>query len=99
VKLSSEQEFLKSLSDTLLTNQKELRQQLDDTRAELASKETLNKDLQDQVRDLMVYIQAGQLIKESGDDLKDATLLPMPERASNGGSSSSRRQGGSRKGK
>ncbi len=32
-----------------------------------------------QVRDLMIYIEAQRVVEASGEDLRQATMLPMPE--------------------
>eukprot|EP00798_Chlamydomonas_sp_ICE-L_P022003 gene22003-29061_t len=76
-----ETSFLKSLGDSLLANQKDFQEQLKVVRAESAAKGETIKDLQEQVRDLMVYIEAGRAIAGGSDvsEIRDATILPMPE--------------------
>ena len=48
-KLSSEREFLKSLNDTLLANQKQFQQQLTASQNQLQEKDAELKDMQEQV--------------------------------------------------
>eukprot|EP00878_Enallax_costatus_P011007 GHUV01011496.1.p1 GENE.GHUV01011496.1~~GHUV01011496.1.p1 ORF type:complete len:327 (+),score=137.85 GHUV01011496.1:94-1074(+) len=78
-KVGEEREFLRSLNETLLANQKEYSNKLKAAQAALAEKDALLQDLQEQVRDLMVYIEAQRTIETSGGELQDATLLPVPE--------------------
>ena len=67
-KLEEERDFLKQLNDTLLENQRQLRANLDATEAKLneANEATDAKirDLQEQVRDLMVFIEAQSKLAE-----------------------------------
>jgi hypothetical protein len=46
-----------------------------------------------QVRDLMVFIEAGRTIQENGGELKDATLLPVPAGPSGGRGEKGKRRG------
>ena len=61
-KLEEERDFFKQLNDTLLENQRQLRANLDATEAKLNKANETNdakiRDLQEQVRDLMVFIEA-----------------------------------------
>ncbi|KAI8465209.1 MAG: brca1-associated protein [Monoraphidium minutum] len=80
-KLSEEREFLRSLNDTLLSNQKAYAAKLKAAEEAAAAKDAAIKDLQEQVRDLMVYIEAGRHIEQEGGGLSEATLLPLPQDA------------------
>lgn len=72
-----EQEFLRELNETLLANQKAFSEKAKaaevserDMKAEIA-------DLKDQVRDLMMFIEARDAIQKSGDEAAGGTLLPV----------------------
>ena len=68
-KLGEEKEFLKSLNDTLLTNQKDYMSKLKEVegRSELEIKARDEKisDLEEQVRDLMVFLDAQSKIEKA----------------------------------
>eukprot|EP00775_Hariotina_reticulata_P010878 gene10878-11032_t len=90
-KVREERDFLRSLNETLLANQKDFGVKLKDAQQALAASEAQVQDLQEQVRDLMVYIEAQRTIQsETGSELQDATLLPVPSPSK---PSSSRRRG------
>lgn len=90
-KSQKEADFLRSLNETLLSNQKEWQTRAAAAAADAAAKDATIADLNEQVRDLMVFIEAQRTLAEAGDgDLSGATLLPMPAQA---GASSSRRGG------
>ncbi|WIA10155.1 hypothetical protein OEZ85_010359 [Tetradesmus obliquus] len=93
-KAAEEREFLRSLNETLLANQKEFGAKLTAAQAAAADKDAQLQDLQEQVRDLMVFIEAQKTIQSAGGELQDATLLPMPAKEA---SSSSGRRRSSRK--
>uniref|UniRef100_A0A383VK63 BRCA1-associated protein n=1 Tax=Tetradesmus obliquus TaxID=3088 RepID=A0A383VK63_TETOB len=93
-KAAEEREFLRSLNETLLANQKEFGAKLTAAQAAAADKDAQLQDLQEQVRDLMVFIEAQKTIQSAGGELQDATLLPMPAKEA---SSSSWRRRSSRK--
>lgn len=76
-KLTEEKEFLRSLNETLLVDQKAFRQQVEVLEKEVKGRDATIQDLEEQVRDLMVFIEAGRTIEAAG-ELKDATLLPVP---------------------
>ncbi|GBF98211.1 hypothetical protein Rsub_10711 [Raphidocelis subcapitata] len=85
-KLSEEREFLRSLNETLLANQKAYAEKLKAVEAAAAEKDAAVKDLQEQVRDLMVYIEAGRHVQSGGggEELAEATLLPLPQQQGKG---------------
>ena len=70
-KLEEERDFFKQLNDTLLENQRQLRANLDATEAKLNEANETNdakiRDLQEQVRDLMVFIEAQSKLAEGTD--------------------------------
>ncbi|CAL8470200.1 g9742 [Coccomyxa elongata] len=74
--------FYKEVNAQLELNQAGLeaaRKQIQESsEAESMKKDALIQDLQEQVRDLMIYIEAGKSIAEAGGELKDASLLPIP---------------------
>ncbi|KAL4855291.1 BRCA1-associated protein [Chlorella vulgaris] len=78
--------FLKQLNDTLLANQKEYQVRLKAAEEQLgqttAAKDAAIRDLEEQVRDLMVFLEARHTIEAAGgagSELDGGTLLPMPE--------------------
>jgi BRCA1-associated protein len=72
-----EQEFLRELNETLLANQKAF--SVKAKAAEASEKEMKSEiaDLKDQVRDLMMFIEARDAIEKSGDEAAGGTLLPV----------------------
>ncbi|KAK9837153.1 hypothetical protein WJX81_006530 [Elliptochloris bilobata] len=76
-----ERDFLKELNGSLLRNQADLQKGLADARVQLesvtAAKQAAVSDLEEQVRDLMVYIEVGRTVSSNG-DLQDAQVLPVP---------------------
>jgi len=69
--------FLKELNDTLLANQKDFAVKLKGADANAAEQNAIIVDLQEQVRDLMVFIEAQQTISGSG-EVAGGTVLPLP---------------------
>jgi BRCA1-associated protein len=69
--------FLKELNDTLLANQKEFTMKLNAADANAAEQSAMIIDLQEQVRDLMVFLDAQQTIARSG-EVAGGTVLPLP---------------------
>ncbi|GLI59895.1 hypothetical protein VaNZ11_001933 [Volvox africanus] len=108
-----EAEFLRSLNETLLANQRDFKQQLAAEKARGDAAEAAVKELQEQVRDLAFFIEAQRTINDAdGGELKEGTVLPLPQsnsragrastsssRAGNrsGGAGSGNRSGGARK--
>ncbi|GAX80832.1 hypothetical protein CEUSTIGMA_g8267.t1 [Chlamydomonas eustigma] len=80
-RLMEEKEFLRSLNDTLLSNQRDFQNQLKNAKAEVAAKEANIKDLQEQVRDLMFFLEAQKVVQTAseGNELQQGTVLPVPE--------------------
>ncbi|KAK9915609.1 hypothetical protein WJX75_001452 [Coccomyxa subellipsoidea] len=80
--LEKDNTFYKEVNAQMELNKAELetaRKQLQDScGADSAKKDALIQDLEEQVRDLMIYIEAGKSIAEAGGELKDASLLPVP---------------------
>ncbi|KAL4430038.1 hypothetical protein ABPG77_004408 [Micractinium sp. CCAP 211/92] len=93
-----ERQFLKQLNDTLLANQRDFQTRLKDAEEALqrttAEKDAAIRDLQEQVRDLMVFLEARQTIEQGGTaaELEGATVLPVPAAPAS-------QQRGSRRGK
>jgi len=75
--LKKETVFLKELNDTLLANQKDFATKLKAADANAAKQNAIIIDLQEQVRDLMVFIEAQQTIAGSG-EVAGGTVLPLP---------------------
>jgi BRCA1-associated protein len=71
-----ETSFLKELNDTLLANQKDFAVKLKAAEANAAEQNAMIIDLQEQVRDLMVFLEA-QTIAGSG-EVAGGTVLPLP---------------------
>lgn len=97
-RVTEERDFLRSLNDTLLANQKDFTAQLEAARQDATTRAAQVKDLEEQVRDLMVFIEAQRTINEAGGgELRDATLLPVPEGGRGAKGAAARRRGGGRK--
>ncbi|KAK3245283.1 hypothetical protein CYMTET_45140 [Cymbomonas tetramitiformis] len=82
--IQEEREFLKQLNEQLMQNQQHFRNKLKEQEAaqkkvNLENEETIT-DLREQVRDLMVFIQAQRAVADAGEgsDLKDGTVLAVP---------------------
>lgn len=89
-KLSKHLDDERSLNEQLTANQKAFQKQLEQQQQQLTAKDAALQDLQEQVRDLMVYIEAQRTIEQSG-ELQEATLLPVPAAAAAKDSKSKRR--------
>lgn len=76
-KSKKETAFLKELNDTLLANQKDFAVKLKAADTNAAEQTATIIDLQEQVRDLMVFIEAQQIIAGSG-EVAGGTVLPLP---------------------
>lgn len=61
-KMESEHGFLKQLNDTLLANQKEYSSKLQETEKKIVERDGIIIELQEQVRDLMVFIDAREAL-------------------------------------
>ncbi|DBA77623.1 hypothetical protein WJX77_012528 [Trebouxia sp. C0004] len=79
-KLQKEKDFLQQTSESLLRNQDDFRTQLAAEQAKVKAKDAQITDLIEQVRDLMVYLEAQQQIQASG-EMAQGTVLPVPEPA------------------
>ncbi|GAB4818298.1 hypothetical protein N2152v2_005344 [Parachlorella kessleri] len=83
-----ERDFLKQLNDTLLANQKDYQARLAAVQVQLdamkGERDATVQDLTDQVRDLMVFIEARDKIEKVGGsvaaegELAGGTVLPLP---------------------
>ncbi|EFJ47432.1 hypothetical protein VOLCADRAFT_92137 [Volvox carteri f. nagariensis] len=75
-----EADFLRSLNETLLANQKDFKQQLAAEKARADAAQAAVKELQEQVRDLAFFIEAQRAINDAaGGELKEGTVLPLPQ--------------------
>ncbi|KAL6771738.1 hypothetical protein ACKKBG_A27625 [Auxenochlorella protothecoides x Auxenochlorella symbiontica] len=82
-RLEKERKFLKEMCDALVDNQKQYTERLKTTEEAAAAcqeaRDTTIRDLQEQVRDLMVFIEARQSIGSGEGGLAGGSLLPLPE--------------------
>lgn len=79
---TEEKDFLKQLSDNLLSNQRELQERLRVLEASSlensGSQDTHIKDLEEQVRDLMVFIEAQRAAESAGSgELRDGAVVSV----------------------
>lgn len=74
-KTSRECEFLRELNSQLLANQQALRQQLADVQGEARAKDAKIADLEEQVRDLMVFLDAQRVIEAEGGELREGSVV------------------------
>jgi BRCA1-associated protein len=78
-----EKEFLRQLNETLLANQKAFSEKLKAAQAREESLQIELADMKEQVRDLMMFIEARDTIQQAqGDQANEAvggTLMPVPE--------------------
>ena len=73
-----EQEFLRELNETLLANQKAFSEKAKAAEVSERDMKTEISDLKDQVRDLMMFIEARDVIEKSGgEEAAGGTLLPV----------------------
>ena len=86
--VEKEREFLKSLNDTLLSNQRAFRDELDAARAgsssSAAAKDAKIADLEEQVRDLMVFLDAQSKVEAAtaeGDVIEGGTVVGVGDGA------------------
>jgi len=79
-KLLEEKEFLRSLNDSLISNQKEWQKKVAGQDASCQAKDSRIKDLEEQLHDMMMYIEAQQTVAQAagGEQLAGGTLLPVP---------------------
>ena len=97
--LRQEKEFLKQLNDNLLANQKDFATREKQLVKKLEEREAECNELREQVRDLMVFIQARDTIENAdgqmleADDLSGGTVLPLPEQTSSKKKQQHRRRG------
>ncbi|KAL6744909.1 hypothetical protein V8C86DRAFT_2997917, partial [Haematococcus lacustris] len=82
-KASEEAVFLRSMNEQLVANQADLRSALDAAKAATEAKAAQVVELEEQVRDLMVFIQAQRAI-QSMDEAVEGTLLPVPAASTSG---------------
>lgn len=81
-KAQEERDFLKQLNDTLLSNQKDFKEKLASADKAIAVKAEEVNELSDQVRDLMVFIEARQTIEaQGGEELAGGSVMAVPEAA------------------
>ena len=82
-KSQEELQFLRQLNTTLLANQKDFSERLAAAEATAAAREAAVTELQEQVRDLMVFLEARQMIEVEGGggELEGGTVLPVPAAA------------------
>ena len=76
-----EKEFLRQLNETLISNQKAFKEKLNQS---LSSEEELKakvEDLEEQVRDLMMFIEARDTIEKCGaQEAQGGSLMALPEK-------------------
>ncbi|GJP39568.1 hypothetical protein CLOM_g23924 [Closterium sp. NIES-68] len=94
-----EKEFLRQVNDSLIKNQKQwqekFKQQEERERAAIATRDEKIQDLEEQVRDLMVYIEAQKIVEREGgpgaaEGIREGTVLAM--NGGGGGAGGSRGQ-------
>jgi BRCA1-associated protein len=78
--VSKESQFLKELNSALETNQKAWQDKIENIEKNLVhDKDQKIKELEEQVRDLMFYIEAQKKIEDSTSELKDGQLIVVPD--------------------
>eukprot|EP00029_Vermamoeba_vermiformis_P002642 TRINITY_DN13019_c0_g1_i1.p1 TRINITY_DN13019_c0_g1~~TRINITY_DN13019_c0_g1_i1.p1 ORF type:complete len:561 (+),score=138.51 TRINITY_DN13019_c0_g1_i1:30-1712(+) len=78
--VSKETQFLKELNQALETNQKAWQDKIENIEKNLVhEKDRKIKELEEQVRDLMFYIEAQKKIEDSTSELKDGQLIVVPD--------------------
>eukprot|EP00850_Spirogloea_muscicola_P009482 SM000053S17439 [mRNA] locus=s53:368169:371669:- [translate_table: standard] len=84
-KVEKEKEFLRQVNEALIKNQKQWQERFQEQEArekrKVEEQDLKIRDLEEQVRDLMVFIEAQKTLELSGHgaELKDGTLLALPE--------------------
>ncbi|KAJ8774281.1 hypothetical protein K2173_009712 [Erythroxylum novogranatense] len=95
-----EKMFLDDLNENLLENQEIWKAKIleieERERKVLKVKDDKIRDLEEQLRDLMVYLEAGKTVEQLSisDGIKDATILPVPVESSSGSKKSNNRRKG-----
>lgn len=84
VKASRECEFLRELNSQLLANQQALRQQVADVQAAVGVRDAKVADLEEQVRDLMVFLDAQRMIEAEGGELRDGSVVGVQPKPTKG---------------
>ncbi|KAL3677529.1 hypothetical protein R1sor_027477 [Riccia sorocarpa] len=83
-KLQEDNEFLQQVNQSLVDNQKRWQQKFkeQEEREKVAVKERDQKiaELEEQVRDFMVYIETGRMLESSTNaaEIREGTILPLP---------------------
>lgn len=81
---NNETDFLRQLNETLLANQKDFAQKLQAAATKAAEREAVISDLREQIRDLMVFIEAREAIERGGaGEVAGGTVLPVPDQPKN----------------
>jgi len=78
--VSKESQFFKEMNQALETNQKAWKDKIENIEKNLVhEKDRKIKELEEQVRDLMFYIEAQKKIEDSTSELKDGQLIVVPD--------------------
>jgi BRCA1-associated protein len=75
-RLEEEKEFLRQVNDSLIVNQKGWKVKLADADTAAQAKHTQLEEMEEQLRDLMVYIEAQKMI-ESSSELRDGSVVSV----------------------
>jgi len=78
-KSQKEQEFLRQLNETLLSNQKAFSEKMKAAESRETTMRAEIIELKEQVRDLMMFIEARDAIEKSGSDASGGTVLPVAQ--------------------
>ncbi|GMH32890.1 hypothetical protein BSKO_00724 [Bryopsis sp. KO-2023] len=82
-KLREEKEFLRSLNENLIANQKEWQDKCKSSEERLAAmtaeKDACIRDLEEQVRDLMVFLETQRVVEGQGGELQGGSVISVAE--------------------
>ncbi|BBN04669.1 BRCA1-associated protein [Marchantia polymorpha subsp. ruderalis] len=93
-KVQEEHEFLQQVNQSLVDNQKrwqqKFKEQEERERAAIKERDEKITDLEEQVRDFMIFIEAQKMLESSANaaELREGTILPLPANVSKPGRSS-----------
>ncbi|SCU92067.1 LAFA_0F07778g1_1 [Lachancea sp. 'fantastica'] len=71
----------KSFSDALQSNLDHLAKKEDQLKRQLEQNNAEKQDLQEQVRDLMFFLESNEKLKNAGDDVKEGTVIMKPKKS------------------
>ncbi len=79
-KLSKEVEFLRDINKSLVSNQEEWKTRMEQQQKD-NTKENRIQELEEQLRDMMFFIEAQKTVQNAGGELQDGSVVVVPNAA------------------